>query len=199
MDAHPLTRALWEPRLMAALEWIANEVASDPERQIVAVEEKGRHIFKGVEISGTADRIDGLADGTYAIVDYKTGGPPSKKMVAEGFALQLGTLGLLLAEGAYADKGITGTPTRFEYWSLGRDAKSDTGFGYVTTPLKVGAARKGIEPEEFLPETRRFLTDALDRWILGDEPFTARPNPDLKLYATYDQLMRLEEWLGREE
>ncbi len=198
MDAHPLTRALWEPRLMAALEWIANQVAADPERQIVAVEEKGRHVFKGIEITGTADRIDRLSDGSYAIVDYKTGGPPSKKMVQEGYALQLGTLGLLLAEGAYADRGIEGAPTRFEYWSLGRDAKSDTGFGYVTTPLKVGAARTGIEPEDFLPETHRFLTEALDTWILGDAPFTARPNPDLKLYATYDQLMRLEEWLGRE-
>ena len=199
MDAHPLTRALWEPRLMAALEWIANEVESDPQRKIVGVEEKGTRTVQGIEIGGTADRIDRLADGSYAIVDYKTGGPPSKKMVEEGFALQLGTLGLLLAEGAYAERGIEGTPTRFEYWSLGRDAKSDTGFGYVTTPLKMGAARTGIDPEDFLPETRRFLTDALDRWILGDEAFTARPNPDLKLYATYDQLMRLEEWLGREE
>ncbi|GAB5347775.1 PD-(D/E)XK nuclease family protein [Alteriqipengyuania sp. 357] len=198
MDAHPLTRALWEPRLMAALEWIANEVASDPERQIVAVEQKATHVVMGVEITGTADRIDRLADGTYAIVDYKTGGPPSKKMVAEGFALQLGTLGVLLEEGAFADAGVSGTPTRFEYWSLGRDAKSDTGFGYVTTPLKVGSARTGMEPDDFLPKTRAFLDDALGRWIIGSEPFTARPNPDLKLYATYDQLMRLEEWLGRE-
>ena len=184
---------------MAALEWIANEVAADPRREIVLVEEKAKRSFNGVEITGTADRIDRLGDGTYAIVDYKTGGPPPKKMVAEGFALQLGTLGVLLAEGAYAHKGVEGTPTRFEYWSLGRDAKSDTGFGYVTTPLKVGAARSGMEPEEFLPKTREYLEDAIDRWILGDEPFTARPNPDLKLYATYDQLMRLEEWLGREE
>ncbi len=198
MDAHPLTRALWEPRLMAALEWIANQVGSEPQRQIVAVEEKGARVIQGIEITGTADRIDRLPDGSYAIVDYKTGGPPSKKMVQEGFALQLGTLGVLLADGAYADRGIAGVPTRFEYWSLGRDAKSDTGFGYVTTPLKVGAARTGIEPEDFLPETRRFLHDALETWITGDAPFTARPNPDLKLYATYDQLMRLEEWLGRE-
>ncbi|NCP17740.1 MAG: double-strand break repair protein AddB [Erythrobacter sp.] len=199
MAAHPLTRALWEPRLMAALEWIENQVAGDPGREIVGVEEKGKLVVKGIQITGTADRIDRLADGSYAIVDYKTGGPPSKKMVEGGYALQLGTLGLLLAEGAYADRGIEGTPTRFEYWSLGRDAKSDTGFGYVTTPLKVGGARSGIEPEDFLPEARRFLTEALDTWIIGDAPFTARPNPDLKLYATYDQLMRLEEWLGRED
>ena len=55
-----------------------------------------------------------------------------------------------------------------------------------------------MDPDDFLPETRRYFAEALDTWILGDAPFTARPNPDLKLYATYDQLMRLEEWLGRE-
>jgi len=33
--------------------------------------------------------------------------------------------------------------------------------------------------------------------VLGEQPFTARLNPDAPLYATYDQLMRLDEWLGR--
>jgi ATP-dependent helicase/nuclease subunit B len=32
---------------------------------------------------------------------------------------------------------------------------------------------------------------------LGSEPFTARLNPDLAGYSDYDQLMRLDEWLGR--
>ena len=53
-------------------------------------------------------------------------------------------------------------------------------------------------PEDFLPETERFLHEALDRWILGTEPFTARLNPDAPGYDTYDQLMRLAEWQGRD-
>jgi len=31
---------------------------------------------------------------------------------------------------------------------------------------------------------------------LGAEPFTARLNPDIGGYNDYDQLMRLDEWLG---
>ena len=53
--------------------------------------------------------------------------------------------------------------------------------------------------DEFLAETERYLIDAIDRWIKGSEPFTARLNPDLGGYNDYDQLMRLDEWQGRED
>jgi ATP-dependent helicase/nuclease subunit B len=94
---------------------------------------------------------------------------------------------------------ISGHATRFEYWSLGRSDKSETGFGYRTTPLREDNKRSGIAPGEFLPKARHFLDEALDHWILGSEPFTARLNPDAPGYATYDQLMRLDEWVGRED
>jgi ATP-dependent helicase/nuclease subunit B len=94
---------------------------------------------------------------------------------------------------------VQGEPVRFEYWSLGSSKTSETGFGYVATPILEGRKRQGIALEDFLPGAQRFLDDALDRWILGEEPFTARLNPDAPGYATYDQLMRLDEWLGREQ
>jgi ATP-dependent helicase/nuclease subunit B len=50
-----------------------------------------------------------------------------------------------------------------------------------------------------LSETKRFLLEAINKWIKGDEPFTARLNPDLKGYNDYDQLMRLDEWQARGE
>ncbi len=53
--------------------------------------------------------------------------------------------------------------------------------------------------EDFLPDSAVYLTDAIDRWILGSEPFTARLNPDLGGYNDYDQLMRLDEWQGRSD
>ncbi len=65
----------------------------------------------------------------------------------------------------------------------------------MQTPILVEGKKKGIPPEDFLPKTRGFLDDALDRWILGRDPFTARLNPDLPVYSDYDQLMRLDEWL----
>jgi ATP-dependent helicase/nuclease subunit B len=130
-------------------------------------------------------------------VDYKTGRPPSGAQVEAGYALQLGTLGLMVESGAFPE--ARGPATRFEYWSLGKSKDSETGFGYVTTPLLEGNKRSGIPPGEFLPQARFFLDEALDHWILGSEPFTARLNPDAPGYATYDQLMRLDEWVGREE
>jgi ATP-dependent helicase/nuclease subunit B len=195
MNHHPLMRALWRPRLVKALEWVETEVAADPGRVPSLFEEKGTWSHRGVTIRGKADRIDRLADGSLAVVDYKTGNPPSGKQVAEGYALQLGTTGLMLLHGAFA--GLQGTASVFEYWSLAKSSKSDTGFGYVTTPILGGNKRTGISLGDFLPQAQIYLDEALDRWILGNDPFTARLNPNVGGYDTYDQLMRLDEWLGR--
>jgi len=199
MSAHPLMRALWRPRLLAALEWIASEIEADPDRKPVAIEQWGEMHEQGIRIFGKADRIDQLADGSLAVVDYKTGRPPSGAEVEAGYALQLGTTGLIAQAGGFKD--ITGDPEKFEYWSLGKAKAKDhpTGFGYVSTPILEGRKRTGIAREDFLPQAREFLDDALNRWIVGNEPFTARLNPDAPGYDTYDQLMRLAEWQGREE
>jgi ATP-dependent helicase/nuclease subunit B len=194
MNAHPLLRAMWRPRLLKALEWVEGRIAAEPERVPTVIEDWGRWDVKGVEVFGKADRIDVLPDGTLAIVDYKTGAPPSGREVEAGYALQLGTLGLMARAGAF--EKARGEPAVFEYWSLGSSRQSETGFGYVTTPILEGRKRSGIPREEFLPQAEYFLHDALDRWILGDEPFTARLNPDAPGYSTYDQLMRLDEWIG---
>ncbi|WP_128892419.1 PD-(D/E)XK nuclease family protein [Erythrobacter sp. HKB08] len=196
MNAHPLMRALWQPRLMRALEWVEQTIGEYDDRKPTLFEAWGEMDVRGVTIEGKVDRIDTMEGGELAIVDYKTGGPPSGSQVEAGYALQLGTIGLMAQNGAFGS--LTGTPLRFEYWSLAKSSKSPTGFGYVSSPVKDGRNRASMEPEEFLPKTEYFLHDALDKWILGSEPFTARENPDAKVYNTYDQLMRLEEWLGRE-
>jgi ATP-dependent helicase/nuclease subunit B len=194
MNPHPLMRALWRPRLMKALEWAAAEIARNPDRTPVLFEEKGEMEVRGITLRGKVDRIDRLADGTLAIVDYKTGQPPTGREVEAGYALQLGTLGLMAERGAFGE--AQGEATVFEYWSLARSSKSETGFGYVATSLHTGSKRSGIPPAEFLPQAEYFLHDALDKWILGDQPFTARLNPDAPGYSTFDQLMRLDEWIG---
>ena len=89
---------------------------------------------------------------------------------------------------------VTGTPTRFEYWSLGRD--KDTGeFGYWQTPMKEGRATTGLQPDDYLPHHAEKLAFAIREYIKGAAPFTARENPDYAGYNEYDQLMRLEEWI----
>lgn len=196
MSAHPFMRALWQPRLLAALAWIEHEQDRllGEGREVIAVEAKGAIHVDGVRIHGRADRIDRLPDGSLAVIDYKTGMPPSGRMVEEGFALQLGLIGLIAQGGGFDD--VSGTPNAFEYWSLARNKQR--GFGYVSTPVKNDKKRSGIPLDDFLPETERYLREAIARWILGNDPFTARENPDLPGYTDYDQLMRLDEWQGRD-
>lgn len=195
MSAHPFMRGLWRPRLLAGLGWIEveQERLLGEGREVLAWEEKGEITVDGVRIHGRADRIDQLPDGTLAVVDYKTGTPPSARMVEEGFALQLGLVGLIAQGGGI--KGVSGKPTRFEYWSLARNRERD--FGFMEEPVLEGRRKSGIPREEFLDRTRDYLEEAIARWIMGRDPFTARLNPDLPGYSDYDQLMRLDEWQGR--
>lgn len=197
MSAHPFTKATWQPRLVRALEWVAAETArlAGEGREPVLWEKFGSIEVDGIKVHGKADRIDRIDGERLAIIDYKTGAPPTNSQVENGFNLQLGVLGLIAAGGGF--EGLAGTPERFEYWSLGRSKDSETGFGYSAEPIKEGRKLTGLPRDEFLARTEDFLRDALAKWILGNEPFVARLNPDLPSYGDYDQLMRLDEWQAR--
>ena len=186
---HPMLRALWQPRLIEAVQWIAEQVEADRARGRApkAAELFGKATIAGVELYGKVDRIDVAADGTLAIIDYKTGKAPSAKAVAEGFALQLGLLALIAERGGF--EGITGTASAFEYWSLAKDKQS---FGKRTP------ADKAVEPGTFLPTVLNRFAEAASKYLTGTEPFTAKLHPAFAPYGDYDQLMRLEEWYGRE-
>jgi ATP-dependent helicase/nuclease subunit B len=187
---HPMLRALWQPRLLEAIEWIAEQERHNrgAGRKPLAAETEGEAEIGGIKLYGKADRIDRLADGSLAIIDYKTGKPPSKKAVAEGFALQLGLLGLIAQAGGFEQ--VAGTPAAHEYWSLAKKAARDS-FGFVDAP-------DDGDPGAFLERARSSFTEAAARWLTGEEPFTAKLNAAYAPYGDYDELMRLEEWYGRE-
>ena len=185
---HPMLRALWAPRLLEAIDWIAEmERANQAEGRLpIAAELKGETPLAGVVVEGRVDRIDRLANGMLAIIDYKTGQPPSQKSVAEGFSLQLGLLGLIGRAGGF--EGVSGDPEAFEYWSLARYRRK---FGRLMCP------DKDMDEGEFLAHANRNFAEAARKWLTGNEPFTAKLNPAYAPYGDYDQLMRLEEWYGR--
>ncbi|WP_343060490.1 PD-(D/E)XK nuclease family protein [Sphingomonas rhizophila] len=188
-NIHPMLRALWAPRLLEAIGWAAREMADDLDggRRPIAAELAGQAEVAGVTLKGRVDRIDALPDGRIAIVDYKTGKAPSQKAVDEGFALQLGLLSLIAEAGGF--EGICGQTGAHEYWSLAKDGDS---FG------KRVAADKQVGPEDFVRRALVNFKRAVDDYLLGDKPFEAKLNPAYAPYGDYDQLMRLEEWYGRE-
>ena len=184
---HPMLRALWAPRLLEAIDWMA-ELERDNRangRKPLLAEAKGETVLGGITVHGRADRIDRLPGGGLGIVDYKTGKPPAKKAIEAGFALQLGLLGLIARSGGFDEAG---EPEAFEYWSLVRDRDR---FG------KCVQADKDMGPDKFLAHAYRNFAEAAEKWLTGSEPFTAKLNPAYAPYGDYDQLMRLEEWYGR--
>lgn len=194
-SSHPLMRTLWAPRLIEGLIWVAETVAEQrtDQRTPLKSEEKGSVHIAGVDLFGIADRIDRMPDGGLCIVDYKTGGPPSNRQVKEGFALQLGLLGAIAERGDFG--GLSGKASGFEYWSLAKQSGKDS-FGYIATPTNP-RSRDKIETDEMVSHAVAEFTKAVNSYILGDEPMTAKLHPEYAPYADYDQLMRLEEWYGR--
>ncbi|MDE0932522.1 MAG: double-strand break repair protein AddB [Novosphingopyxis baekryungensis] len=197
--AHPLMRALWEPRLLQAIDWIAEEtrrLEREQGRSIAIIEESGTIDFAGVTLKGRVDRIDRCADGSLVIVDYKTGKPPGKAQVRAGYALQLGLTGLIVEHGGV--DSLSGTAGGFEYWSL---AKAVSGprkgeLGYIDTPVG-GRGDDAIAADDFVAHAAHHVREAIEMWLLGDAPFTAMLHPEYSPYGDYDHLMRLDEWYGR--
>ncbi|MEP7350467.1 MAG: double-strand break repair protein AddB [Sphingorhabdus sp.] len=192
----PLLRALWQPRMAAGLRWIAEEtrrLQDDEGRQLLVAERSGSTELLGVKIKGRADRIDRLADGSLAIIDYKTGAAPKAKQATAGFAMQLGLVGLMADQGRIKD--VTGAAGRFEYWSL---AKSNGEFGHISRPTSKKVGDGNIEASDFVEFVRTQAEEALAKWIIGTAPFAAKLHPEYANYEDYNQLMRLQEWDGRQ-
>ncbi|MCJ7422298.1 double-strand break repair protein AddB [Sphingomicrobium astaxanthinifaciens] len=187
-DIHPMLRALWGPRLREGLDFILGAMAADKAAGRVprAVEIEGRAPLHGITLHGIADRLDRCADGGIAIVDYKTGTSPDRKAVDAEFALQLGLLGLLAREGGFG--GEKHRPVALEYWKLG---KVNGRFGQ-----RMAVGQDGIEA--YLAAVDARLQQLARDYLFGEQPFVAKLNPAFAPYGDYDQLMRLEEWYGRE-
>lgn len=192
ITAHPVLRALWAPRLRESIAWIADEMlaALAAGRKPIVAEVFGEREIDGIHLYGKVDRIDRLPDGGLAIVDYKTGQPPSANQVKAGYSMQLGLLGLIAEQGGF--KEVTGKAGAFEYWSL---AQKDGQLGYVAPAT---GKRSGLDPAEFTALAYHNFANAAAKWLTGEEPFVAKLHPELAPYADYDQLMRLDEWYGRQ-
>jgi ATP-dependent helicase/nuclease subunit B len=99
------TLAVWRPRFARAARWfVGDERRRRPEIQRSHLEIKGTLTIEApggnFVLTGRADRIDELRTGGAAIIDYKTGNPPSDSQVGV-FAPQLPLEGAILEHGGF--------------------------------------------------------------------------------------------------
>lgn len=146
----------------------------------------GRETFT---LRARADRIELRPDGTACIVDYKTGTPPSGKMIFSGFSPQLTLEAAMLMHGAFADlPAVTTTPDLlYVHASGGRKP-------FVPIPVKPPRGEeRGVEA--IVAEHAARLRGLVARFMTGEAAYTARPYPQYaSKYGAYDHLARVLEW-----
>lgn len=196
--ARPGLVAFWRPRLARIGAFvIGQEAEARRAGRIVrsVVECRGELALRmddgrSVRLSARADRLDLLADGRLAILDYKTGTPPSAAQVKKGHRPQLLLEAAMAARGAFpaigaADAGL------LAYWHLAGGPEP----GQVRTVSEDAQEIRDLA-ESALEEVRRLAA----RYLLGSAPFTARPHPGREPAGTeYEHLSRLGEWAGAED
>jgi ATP-dependent helicase/nuclease subunit B len=179
--------AFWWPRFLRIAHWF---VAAEGERRarvaVTVTEAKGELAVDAPAgpfvLTAVADRIDRLTDGTLAIVDYKTGAPPSQKEVAAGFAPQLPLEAAMATAGGFAD--VAAAPvTELDFWRL----KGGDPAGEVR-----GA---GDDPGTLAEEALEGLVRLVAAFDFPDTAYRARPHPEhAPRYSDYQHLARVKEW-----
>jgi ATP-dependent helicase/nuclease subunit B len=194
----PVPRTFWWPRFLRTAQWLVpwERARRAAGIQPAATECEGRRLIEGLpggpfELKAKADRIDRLADGSWAILDYKTGEPPSVKQMLSGFAPQLTLEGAIAAAGGFT--GLAGAPVgALTYLRL---SGGDPPGQEQTRPLKRKDDKVEVTPQEAAEAAlERFvaLVTAFDDAVV---PYLSQPRPQFVKYAgDYDQLARVLEW-----
>jgi ATP-dependent helicase/nuclease subunit B len=199
MDAELLSAGLraalvawWRPRLHRIADWVVEEEVN--RRGMFApvavaseiMGEWGLPIPNGFRLAGRADRIERRPDGSLAIIDYKTGTPPTQVAVEAGFAPQLPL------EAAMAEAGAFGTAMRGQVASLA--------YWHLTGGSTPGEARTLFKNDaDAIVQATAQARDKLVALIAAyDDParaYLAQPHPGHRLrFPAYAQLARVAEW-----
>ncbi len=189
-DSRPAVRAIWYPRFVAAAEWFLEwEAARRGAIATTFVELKGEHAIdlqgRQFTLSGIADRIDVLKDGTLSILDYKTGAVPTAKQTTAKFSVQLPLEAAMAQAGAFHMEG------------KGPAAAATSELAYVD--LKNGAVVDAIENgKDIMEEAMGSLDHTVSLLTKFEDDTTAyvsRPRPQFLSYdGDYDHLARVKEW-----
>ncbi|MEM9670266.1 MAG: double-strand break repair protein AddB [Pseudomonadota bacterium] len=136
-------------------------------------------------LTGVADRIETFVDGTLSVIDFKTGGMPSKKAVNSGFEQQLPLLARMVMSG------------HFE--ALAPAQVSEIRYVGVKRQLEERIIAGGPEEVSALADTSAdILKRLIEAYSNPSAPYLSIPRVQLKsdYEGDYDRLARRAEWAG---
>jgi len=193
----PALTAWWRPRLARIADWVAE---AERQRRLQGPMAHVRSEVDGLwsvpgdhpfTLSGRADRIERRADGTLAILDYKTGAVPTTGQVEQGLAPQLPLEAAMAAAGVFGPE-LAGRTAELTYWHLS------------------GGLDPGKETKLFRHDAERTAAEAgtAERALIAliaafDDPgraYLSRPHPGAApRFSDYAQLARVAEWAALED
>ena len=194
LQDYPEARAFWWPRFVRIARWfVAWETTRRANTVALHAETKGRLEIPAGDRTFTlttrADRIERLRDGTFAILDYKTGATPTAKQVSSGLSPQLTLEGAILAAG----RQVRGHRAR----------RSLSAFAYVSlrgrgpAPAKKSRSRFDDGPADATSANKALarLKGVIARFENVETPYRSLVSPMWKTrYGDYDHLARIKEW-----
>lgn len=190
----PEARALWWPRFLRIADWYAGweRLRRDGLLRIMA-EVRGTMTIplgdRSFTLTARADRIEQNADG-FAVLDFKTGAPPSDKQVRIGLAPQLTLTAAILQAGGFDTIAPGAQVSELVYVRISGNTPvgeaHSVELGDRQAPVSADrAARDAREKLEIL--VRRFDDEAQPYHSLNLSMWRTR-------YGEYDALARIKEW-----
>ena len=190
MLADPAFRALRWPRILAALDVFLEFDAGrrDLAREVLVERSGALEIPLGITdpftLSARADRIDLLAGGGAALIDYKTGAAPSDKTVIAGWSPQLTLEAAMLKRGAFRGAPAIEAETAIYFKIGGADGGREKALKFKDSGLQETAEKHFVELKSLLLQFADVKT-----------PYLSRPYPQfLARGGEYDHLARVAEW-----
>ncbi len=187
----PALAEWWAPRLYRIADWVAGQETirrsrAAPTRIVPEIAGLWALPDQKFQLRGRADRIERHADGSLAILDYKTGAPPTQTAVDQGFAPQL-PLEAAMAEHGGFGPDLIGQVVELTYWHL------TGGFepGEARALFK-GDAGRIAEAVATAGTKLRELIEMFDR---PETAYRSVPHPGrAPRFSDYAQLARRAEW-----
>ncbi len=193
----PEARALWWPRFLRIASWFADwEITRRTDIKNIDAEIRGEIRIplgdsRNFILSARADRIEHRDDGTFAILDYKTGQTRSGKQVRLGLAPQLSLEAAILREGGF--DGIASGSSVSELMYVRLSGNTPPG---EAESLKLALSKDDvISADQAADEARAELEKRIRLFENEAQGYTSLSLPMWdNRYGNYDDLARIKEW-----
>ena len=184
-------RAFWWTRFLRIAGWFEGweRERRDGASKIFA-EMSGKHAIPlgktEFVLTARADRIERRADGSYALLDYKTGQPPTDAQVRSGLAPQLTLEAAILRAGGFPEIPAASSVSEIAYVRLkGGDPPGEP----KSVKIEDGT------PDSYADLALQKLASIAQRFLVDGEPYRSLVHPMWKMhYGDYDHLARVKEW-----